>query len=283
MASFSGLGIGLSFVFGCILLGLVAELYYVLYWKKRIKNTEKIEEEYSSIETEIPYLFCWKHPTYLWKSNVHQEVNGSSTGRRNSEAPNVLEKDLESSYGEDSIDLELMRLHNLAGPPRFLFPIKEECKEDLESEDGRSTRSRKGSRTRSLSDLMIAVDASILCTPMPSSPLKIPRPLDTYNNHGFNPLFESISEAELNRLRSSPPPKFKFLRDAEEKLMKRLMEEAEKKMVQDLNVSEVKDGSFLSFLGNNREKELLQQLPLHRSSTPSQMAFSPANAIMMFI
>nr|GMC80824.1 mannan endo-1,4-beta-mannosidase 2-like isoform X2 [Ipomoea batatas] len=31
MASFSGLGIGLSFVFGCILMGLVAELYYLLW------------------------------------------------------------------------------------------------------------------------------------------------------------------------------------------------------------------------------------------------------------
>ncbi|GAA0185176.1 hypothetical protein LIER_32464 [Lithospermum erythrorhizon] len=251
MVSFSGLGIGLSFVFGCILLGLVAELYYILYWKKRIKNREQLEEDYSSIATDISYIFCWKHPNSLWKNISHQEPNGSST-RRTSEA-NGLENDLESSFGEDSVDLELMRMYNLAGPPRFLFPIEEESKEDLESED--NNRSRKGSRTRSLSDL-------ILCTPLSSPPIKIPRPLASYNNHGFNPLFESFSEAELNRLRSSPPPKFKFLKDAEEKLFKRIREEADKKRVQ--------DGSFLSFLGKNRENEMLQQLPLCHS-TPSQV------------
>ncbi|KAG9158163.1 hypothetical protein Leryth_000314 [Lithospermum erythrorhizon] len=270
MACFiSGWEIGLSFVFGCIFLGLVAELYYVLYWRKRFKNIEqKEEEEYTSIANEIPYIFCWKHPNSLWKSNAHQEQNGSSR-RRNLEA-NGLEKDLESSFGEDGIDLELMRLHNLAGPPRFLFPIIEESKEDLESEDGRSNRSRKGSRTRSLSDVMIAVDNTILFTPMSSPPIKIPRNLDAYSNSGFNPLFESISEGELNRLRSSPPPKFKFLRDAEEKLMKRLTEETEKKRVHDSIVGEVKDGSFLSFLGKNRKKDMLQQLPLY-CSTPSKV------------
>ncbi|GAA0181881.1 hypothetical protein Leryth_000312 [Lithospermum erythrorhizon] len=268
MAYFSSLGISLSFVFGFIFLGLVAELYYVLYWKKRIKNREQKQEEYTSIANEIPYIFCWKHPNSLWKSNTHQEQNGSS-GRTHLEA-NGLEKDLESSFGEDGIDLEIMRLHNLAGPPRFLFPIIEESKEDLESEDGRSNRSRKGSRTRSLSDVMITVDNTILFTPMSSPPIKIPRPLDEYSNSGFNPLFESISEGELNRLRSSPPPKFKFLRDAEEKLMKKLIEETEKKRVHDSIVGEVKDGSFLSFLGKNRKKDMLQQLPLY-CSTPSKV------------
>ncbi|KAJ1404099.1 hypothetical protein SESBI_26836 [Sesbania bispinosa] len=53
-----------------------------------------------------------------------------------------------------------MRLHNLVGPPRFLFMIKEETKEDLESKDGKSRgyRSRKGSRPRSLSDLILAIE-----------------------------------------------------------------------------------------------------------------------------
>ena len=47
-------------------------------------------------------------------------------------------------FGEESIDLELMRLHNLCGPPRFLFTINEETSLDMESEG------RKGSRTVSL-------------------------------------------------------------------------------------------------------------------------------------
>lgn len=35
---------------------------------------------------------------------------------------------------------------------------------------------------------------------------------------------------DINGFRSSPPPKFKFLRDVEEKLMRRLEEETEKKI-----------------------------------------------------
>ncbi|TYJ41944.1 hypothetical protein E1A91_A03G054900v1 [Gossypium mustelinum] len=125
-----------------------------------------------------------------------------------------------------------MRLHNLAGPPRFLFTINEETKEDLDSEDGRSKgeKSRKGSRTRSLSDLMLTID-----TPLASPPPL--NPLDSYHHQGFNPLFESSTDGggELNKLRpsssSSPPPKFKFLRDAEEKLLRKLMVlEAEKRV-----------------------------------------------------
>ncbi|KAF5744618.1 hypothetical protein HS088_TW07G00193 [Tripterygium wilfordii] len=176
-----------------------------------------------------------------------------------------------------------MRLHNLAGPPRFLFTIKEETKEDLESEDGKSRgdcKSRKSSRTRSLSDLILAVDTPYV-SPLASPPFKAP--LDSYFHHGFNPLFESTTEAELNRLRSSPPPKFKFMRDAEEKLQRKFMEEAERKksenvlcaqdsQVESLNstmVTEGIQGSFLNFLvsSSKKEKELLHHLPQYPSST----------------
>ncbi|CAN1851845.1 hypothetical protein LINPERHAP1_LOCUS40388 [Linum perenne] len=47
---------------------------------------------------------------------------------------------------EESAKLELMRLHNL----RFLFTVKEETKEDMELEDGRSM-----SRSKSLSEIML--------------------------------------------------------------------------------------------------------------------------------
>lgn len=52
-------------------------------------------------------------------------------------------------------------------------------------------------------------------TPMGSSP----------NCEGFDPLFESTSDAEFNKIRSSRPPKFKFLKDAEDKLNRRKLKE----------------------------------------------------------
>ncbi|CAK9137864.1 unnamed protein product [Ilex paraguariensis] len=289
MAFFSGLCIGLSFLFGCILLGLVAELYYLLWWKKRITNTEA-ENHHTNHPTGLFSLFCFKKPEpESVKSNTTEELNSSSV---NPDA-NAHEKDLElgtgkdlllKGCGEESVESELMRLHNLCGPPRFLFTINEETKEDLESDDGKSRgdRSRKGSRTRSLSDLIIALDTPFL-TPM-SSPTFMAHTLDSYNHQGFNfnPLFESSTEAEMNRLRSSPPPKFKFLRDAEEKLLRRLMEEAEKRALK--NGGSVKE-SVLKASPNsaevteeNKVRELHHPPPLYRS-TPSQvlpLASSPS-------
>ncbi|XVE59240.1 hypothetical protein DITRI_Ditri05aG0030100 [Diplodiscus trichospermus] len=284
MASFSGLGIGLSLVFGCLLFALVAELYYLLWWKKRIASSD-VEDDYSNYAKELIQLFCWKksaslHEATTTNNNQHFDTNGGEPDLELGSSKDLLLK----SFGEEGVESELMRLHNLAGPPRFLFTIKEETKEDLESEDGRSRcdRSRKGSRTRSLSDLVLTGDTPFL-SPLASPPLKSSplNPLDSYHRQGFNPLFESSTDAELNKLRSSPPPKFKFLRAAEEKLLRRLMLEAEKRVqenggsFQDSGVKAVNnttylaeetEGSFLKFIvGKSREP--LQYLPQYPSSS----------------
>lgn len=251
MSSFSGLGIGLSFVFGCILMALVAELYYLLWVRKRIPKNET-ETQYNNnnntttpYATELSHLFCWKKPTKNVSSQ--QRSNTEMTGHVHDQDQDLElgnSKDLLlKGYGEDSVESELMRLHNLCGPPRFLFTIKEETKEDLESEDGKSR-----SRNKSFSDLIL--------TPLSSPPIKTQN-LDSYNCQGFNPLFESSNE--LNKLKSSPPPKFKFLRDAEEKLIRRLIElEAEKKVIKSDVCSIEEKGSFISFLGKSKMREQIQ-------------------------
>ncbi|XP_055835915.1 uncharacterized protein LOC129904374 [Solanum dulcamara] len=295
MSSFSGLGIGLSFVFGCILMGLVAELYYLLWVRKRIpKNATEDQYNNTPYATELSHLFCWKKPNSV--NNVssqqlnntvrNQEMNGHGHGHGQDQDLELgNSKDLLlKGYGEDSVESELMRLHNLCGPPRFLFTIKEETKEDLESEDGKSRcgdRSRTCSRNKSFSDLIL--------TPLSSPPIKTQN-LDSYSCQGFNPLFESSTENELTRLRSSPPPKFKFLRDAEEKLIRRLIElEAEKRVIKN-EVSSFQDssmkhsteekGSFISFLGKSKIREPLQQIQVHHNSTCVKvlpLASSPSN------
>lgn len=257
MRSFSGLGLGLSLVFGCLLLAFVAELYYLLWWKKkRIVTNREIEEEYGNFAKELFHFICWKRNTP--NNNNSQQLSQERKVDPDSNQNDQYEQDLElgcsakdhvllKPIGEEGVESELMRLHNLAGPPRFLFTINEETKEDLESEDGKS---RRGSRTRSLSDLLVAVDTPFL-TPLASPRLKS-SPLESYKHHGFNPLFES--ETELSRLRSSPPPKFKFLRDAEEKLYRRLLEEAQKNAASQNHpvslsgAAEDRDGSFFKFM-----------------------------------
>ncbi|KAE8733753.1 hypothetical protein F3Y22_tig00000991pilonHSYRG00038 [Hibiscus syriacus] len=273
MTSFSGLGIGLSLVFGCLLLALVAELYYLLWWKKRlIGSSSQVEENYTKYEKELVHFFCWKKSDSLHASTNINNNNNIRDLVKDQAINGVVESNLElgsskdfvlKGYGEEGIESELMRLHNLAGPPRFLFTIQEETKEDLDSEDGQS-------RTRSLSDRILT-----MYTPMASPPPM--NPLDSYHRQGFNPLFESSTDAELNKTRSPPPPKLKFLRDAEEKLLRRLMVEAEKKVhenggpLQGENIQ----GSFLKFIVD-KNLEPVQCLPQYPSS-PSQILPFPSS------
>ncbi|KAI4334514.1 hypothetical protein L6164_019197 [Bauhinia variegata] len=282
---FSGLGIGLSLVSGCFLLAAVAELYYLL-WRKKEKTEH--ESDHSNYAKELLLRTCWIKPPSLHTSNMASGSVKEEAETKGVEPEPEPEPDLEmgtrkdgvlKTFGEEGVESELLRLHNLAGPPRFLFTIKEETKEDLESEDGKSRgdKSRKDSRTRSSSDLMLAIDTPFL-TPVASSPLKSPlNTLESYKHLGFNPLFESSTELELSR--ASPPPKFKFLRDAEDKLCRRLMEEAQKKALKsngsvqespNSTMATDGEGSFLGLL-KNKERELQQSHRPQFHSSSSQV------------
>ncbi|XP_020571731.1 uncharacterized protein LOC110018680 [Phalaenopsis equestris] len=284
MRALSSLGIGLSLVSGFLLLALIAELYYLFLWKKRVPNRE-MENDYQSPIRELLYIFCWKKPSFLRSTALNpREVCTSAqipNGSDDAHIDSGSSKDFLIPFGsgEESMEAELMRLHSLSGPPRFLFTIKEETKEDLESESGRSG---KGSRGGSLSDLLLPAETPFL-TPLSSPPFFTPplTPMDCYRHLGFNPLFESSRNDDLGtKVRSSPPPKFKFLKDAEEKLYRKtLMEEALKAqkanfgLVEDVpkvnqssyatsagtdasySPSEEEDGSFITIvIGKNREK-----------------------------
>ncbi|KAK9156638.1 hypothetical protein Scep_003212 [Stephania cephalantha] len=222
MRSLSSLGLGLSLVFGFLLLALLAELYYLLWWKKRFINNNNggtVDQDYHSGSSarELFYLLCWKQqcqPSSMMTTTVlsPQQLCNSS----------VRLTTTNGHLGHESVEAELMRVHNLSGPPRLLFTIREETKEDLESED--QGKSRKGSRDRSLSDLLVKVETPFF-TPMSSPPYFTP-PLTPLSLNGFNPLFDSSNDCQLKFGKPSPPPMFKFLRDAEEKLLRRkLMEE----------------------------------------------------------
>lgn len=233
MKPLSKLGLGLTLVFGFLVLALIAELYYLLWWKKKGLNDsrpiEEEEEEKSIISPDrgFSYKSCWKKPSSLssTKTMNPQDLEATETHFHISQ-PNK-ERWLMNAFGdgEGGVEEELMRLHHLSGPPKFLFPIKEETKEDLESEDGKS---RKGSRTRSLSDLIGTLETPFW-TPLASPPYFTPPltpPMELgFNSHGFNPLFESSVGPEMRWVKSSPPPKFKFLKDAEEKLHRRKLDE----------------------------------------------------------
>ncbi|KAJ4772232.1 transmembrane protein [Rhynchospora pubera] len=245
MRALSSLGIGLAIVSILLFLALVAELYYIFWWKKRFNNNNNTNNIISNNPNFTPKSFFLskgkgllsllplRNPINTQQSRSRSPspspLNGNGNGHGHAtqltpdDALHLSAKDalLKASLNsEEAIDAELMRLHSLSGPPRFLFTIKEETREDLESDDGRSRggRSRKGSRGRSLGDLLHCAETPIL-TPLSSPPLlgisaQSLVNLDSFKKLGFNPLFESSL---------SPPPKFKFLKDAEEKLQRRIV------------------------------------------------------------
>ncbi|KAJ7971290.1 Transmembrane protein [Quillaja saponaria] len=303
MKSLNSVGLGLSIIFGCLLLALVAELYYLLWWKKRITNTE-IENVYSCTAREVFYMFCWNRPSSLRHRALNPQELCSSmriTDTLVHEPEGQLQTQtsddfLFKPFGDDEMEAEFMRQHNLSGPPRFLFTIMEETTEDLESEDGRS-KGGNGSRGRRLGDFLFTMETPYL-TPMTSPSLFTPplTPMNTYNQQGFNPHFESASDAEFNKMKSSPPPKFKFLQNAEEKLRRKFSEEVEEKVhktnkfVQDIENKtppsnfprDEIDGSFISIIvDKNKDEEINHHsCPAQYHSSTSQvlpLATSPAS------
>lgn len=202
MSSLSRLGIGLSVVFGCFLLALVAELYYVFWWRRRLNSGSamngEVEDEYSSPSRELFFLLCWKKQPassmralnlrhHLRDANVitngseaasrlhHRHNDGLVVTQRSPDQSPIRTDFMTKFFPAEGMDAELMRLHGLLGPPRILFTIKEETKEDLDSEDGRSRKSRRGSRSRSLSDLLAHIGGgSGTITPINNTPFVTP-------------------------------------------------------------------------------------------------------------
>ncbi|XWS07769.1 hypothetical protein CRYUN_Cryun41cG0019200 [Craigia yunnanensis] len=306
MKSLSSVGLGLSIVFGCLLLALVAELYYLLWWKKRLTSRD-LENDYSNPARDFFYMFCWKRSSSMSHSALNPqgirmtEEQQSHLHHLHSNK-DLLLKPFDHHHQDDhGMESELMRLHSLSGPARFLFTIIEETKEDLESEEAKSksdNKSRAGSRGRSLSDLLLTVETPYL-TPLASPPFFTPplTPMDAcYSHQGFNPLFESATDAEFNKIRSSPPPKFKFLQEAEEKLhKKKFMEEVHGNdgfgqengdmTPPSKYLKDEEDGSFITIIvdrnkergfNHNNQQQFSQVLPL--SSSPSTFK-SPTRTI----
>ncbi|KAJ8765846.1 hypothetical protein K2173_020362 [Erythroxylum novogranatense] len=203
MKSMSCVGLGLSIVFVCLLLALVAELYYLLWWKRRFTN-RKNGEDYSNPARELFYMFCLKKPSSLRHSEaVFSSVRITDTLVNNDQEsqPDVsTSKDL---FGNDQEEVELMRLQNLSGPSRFLSTIIEETKEDLEFEDAKSRDDNKSAQgSRSSSDLLITVETPYL-TPLASPPFLTPplTPMDCrYNQRGFNNSEASIMAGQFNKI-----------------------------------------------------------------------------------
>ncbi|KAL8136464.1 hypothetical protein V2J09_002465 [Rumex salicifolius] len=210
MKFLSSVGIGLSVVFCCLLLALFAETYYLLWWKRRITiATDQIQDDNRKKKPSslMPTTQTSYEPRITEESNQHESETGFGFYSNN------IDLYLKA------IDENCMEAGLMLGPPRFLFTIKEETKEDLESEERRAN-----GVSRRLSDLMRNENNTLLSSSTFFTPPLTPS-IGSSHSHGssigYNPFHESSTDVEFNMMRPSPPPKFKFLRDAEKKLLKK--------------------------------------------------------------
>lgn len=130
--SLSKLGISLTIVFVISLLALLAQLFYV-FWRRRVFRRQTYIgggadhlSIYSSTESgfsskEFFFFFCMR-------SNSNSMA---VTGDRN---PN-------RRLDMEVVDIDLLKLQGMFGPPRFLFTIKEEEREGFESPSDKSLHS----------------------------------------------------------------------------------------------------------------------------------------------
>ncbi|CAM8962057.1 unnamed protein product [Rhodiola kirilowii] len=221
MKSLNSIGLGLSLTFGCLLLALVGEIYYLLWWKRRSWNRGITEDDCcsntattNSSAREFIYMFCCKKfsNTQPLSRTVSLTVADRFQQQNENDNNNRSNKDLLLLKSDEGV-------HDMTGPPRLLFTIKEETIEDLESEDGRVSSSARSLSYQLETPYLTPLSSPSMFTP-PLTPLN-----SSYTHLGFNPLFESSSDAELRRLKASPPPKFKFLQEAEGKFQRRRMME----------------------------------------------------------
>ncbi|XP_051150516.1 uncharacterized protein LOC127264948 [Andrographis paniculata] len=130
----SKLGVALTVIFAITLVALFGQLFHFL-WRRRVEqrqilrggdtdhlnlyNSSSNSSSFSS--KELLYFLCIRAQSRNASNSV------TSSGAVDDRRRRQLELDVEG------IDVDVFQIQGMFGPPRFLFTIKEEEKEDLES------------------------------------------------------------------------------------------------------------------------------------------------------
>ncbi|XP_039071982.1 uncharacterized protein LOC120219194 [Hibiscus syriacus] len=232
MKSLSSVGVGLSIVFGCLLLALIAEIYYLLWWKNRLRTSSDLENDFKNPEIRFAEEQQCHHRHQQQQHNLQPNKD-------------LMLKPFDGDHGNGNFEQQ----------PGFLFTIIEETMEDLES-----------------------LETPYL-TPLASPPFFTPplTPIDVCFAHqfGFNPLFESRTDADFDRLTtsSSPPStRLKFLQEAELKLHREtLMEDVHNNgglKFSSAYLGDEEDGSFITIIVDKSKEEgfdRINQQQIHTS------------------
>ncbi|PPE02227.1 hypothetical protein GOBAR_DD00754 [Gossypium barbadense] len=102
MKSLSSVGLGLSIVFGCLVLALIAEVYYLLWWKNRLRTSTDLENDLKTPDEE--------------------HGNGNGNGNDEQLPPRFLFTITEETM-EDLESFETPYLTPFSSPPFFTPPL----------------------------------------------------------------------------------------------------------------------------------------------------------------
>ncbi|KAL2554197.1 hypothetical protein Fot_07819 [Forsythia ovata] len=164
----SKLGKVLTIIFVISLVVLFAELFYVL-WRRRVfrrKNplaTSDCGEDQLSHCSSSDYSFLsiasWPSSKELLYSFF---IRSHSRAEPNSVTPTSDRDNLNSNGPSEmeEIDIDVMKLQEMYGPPRFLFTIKEEEREELEAVAEKSDNNNNNKEKVSLQENFIAAEES---------------------------------------------------------------------------------------------------------------------------
>ncbi|CAA0843000.1 Unknown protein [Striga hermonthica] len=137
------LATALIVILAIALLALLAELLYLL--RRRSRKAGQVpaagDDEISQISADsslssftaskdLLYFLCGRPPPQF-----RLERNSAAA---DPEAPGGLDSDLRPDI--EAVDFDLVKIHGVFGPPRFLFTIVEEEREDLEPPAGKHGR-----------------------------------------------------------------------------------------------------------------------------------------------
>ncbi|KAL3646949.1 hypothetical protein CASFOL_009493 [Castilleja foliolosa] len=135
----SKLATALIIIFAISLLTLLAELFYV-FWRRCVFHRQANSvrggrdeiPQISSSESTFSSVTPSKNFLYFFCVQPRQFRLNRNSAAANSEADD-LNSYRQQSEMEVNIDIDLLKIQGMFGPPRFLFTIKEEEKEGLDS------------------------------------------------------------------------------------------------------------------------------------------------------
>lgn len=176
----------LTMVFAVSLIILVAEILYVLWRRRRFRSRNlssrdvefSDEPYYPTPSKELLYFFCWKN------QNSRIEPDAETTAATATAPP------LPPNTPTDADVDEMLKRHALYGPSRVLFTIKEEEREEMETdfsspaenEERKGKKKKRKSRTFSLEEVAVSAmvididDSTPFSTPCASPPYYTPSP-----------------------------------------------------------------------------------------------------------